>query len=168
MAYQDTYKKHNEVRVGSGAALDIPPNSCSNMYMHKKAAAETKSTVVNIKTINEGINRHWESMPEEARKFIFEKMDTLSIHKLAKFWSRPSVKQYTLGGIAGSVCGASWFIALQYLKLGNVREARALTLNGAFLHQCFVSIHLLLPAKLVYYSLLTSCVAHSSSSSYIM
>ena len=155
MAYQDTYKKYNEVRVGSGAgsglrtaianALDNQiPNSCSNMYMHKKAAAETKSTVVNIKTINEGINRHWESMPEEARKFIFEKMDTLSIHKLAKFWSRPSVKQYTLGGIAGSVCGASWFIALQYLKLGNVREARALTLNGAFLHQCFVSIHILL------------------------
>ena len=156
MAYEDTYKKYNEVRVGSGAianALDNHiPNSCSNMYMHKKAAAETKSAVVNIKTINEGINRHWESMPEEARKFIFEKMDTLSIHKLAKFWSRPSVKQYTVGGMAYTVCSASWFMASQYLKLGHVREARALTLNGAFLQQCFVSIHLLLAVLMLFFT----------------
>ena len=145
------------------------PNTCSNMYMHKKAAAETKSTVVNIKTINEGINRHWESMPEEARKFIFEKMDTLSIHQLAKFWSRPSVRQYTLGGIAGSVCGASWFIALQYLKLGHVREARALALNGAFLHQCSVSIHIILFYLLSHtgtFILLTSCVSTLLMSTY--
>lgn len=117
-------------RVGIGGSI-------TNMYMHKKAEAEIKQPVVNIKNINDGINRHWESMPEEARKFIFENIDTLSIHSLTKFWSRPSVKQYTQGGIAGSVCGASWFIALQYLTLGHVREAKALTLNGAFLHQCY-------------------------------
>lgn len=130
----------NIARVGSTNAENdngLIPLSCSNMYMHKKAAAESKKTVVSIKNINDSISRHWESMPEEARKFILEKMDTLSIHKLAKFWSRPSVRQYTVGGIAGSVCGASWFIASQYLKLGHVREAKALTLNGAFLHQCF-------------------------------
>jgi len=45
--------------------------------------------------------------------------------------------EYSRGGIAGSVCGASWFIALNYLKLGRVAEARTLTLNGSFLHQCF-------------------------------
>ena len=115
-----------------------------SMYMHRKAAVVAKQTqtVINTKDINHSINKHWESMPEEARKFILEKEDT-SIHGFAKFWSRPSVKQYTMGNIASSGCGASWFIALQYLKLGLVREAKALTLNGAFLDQCFVSSLLL-------------------------
>eukprot|EP00581_Thalassiosira_minuscula_P009788 CAMPEP_0183709412 /NCGR_PEP_ID=MMETSP0737-20130205/5462_1 /TAXON_ID=385413 /ORGANISM="Thalassiosira miniscula, Strain CCMP1093" /LENGTH=533 /DNA_ID=CAMNT_0025937507 /DNA_START=209 /DNA_END=1810 /DNA_ORIENTATION=- len=93
--------------------------------------------VQTIHNMQEGIDRHWESMPPQAKVFLLETLDYLSLHKLAKFWSCPSVVEYTHGGIAGSVCGASWFIALNYLKLGQVREARALTLNGAFLHQCF-------------------------------
>jgi len=98
------------------------------------------SNVQAVQNVQDAIDRHWESMPPQAKKFILETLDFLSIHRLTKFWSSPGVVEYTRGGIAGSVCGASWFIALNYLKLGRMSEARALTLNGSFLHQCYVSI----------------------------
>ena len=104
------------------------------------------------------INRHWANMPKQAKTFLLETLDPPSLHKLAKFWSSPSVIEYTRNDIAcdrntqvGShmvlefgrlgmswSCFSSWFIALNYLKLGKVQEARILTLNGSFLHQCFV------------------------------
>jgi len=111
-----------------------PRANNSNTNIQKKKAPNNVQSVQNIQ---EAIDRHWESMPEQAKKFLLETRDFLSLHKLARFWSSPSVIEYTRGGIAGSVCGASWFIALNYLKLGKVQEARALTLNGSFLHQCF-------------------------------
>ena len=78
-------------------------------------------------------------MPAQAKTFLLESKQYITFHRLAKFWSCESIVEYARGGIAGSVCGASWFIALNYLKLGMVVEARALTLNGSFLHQCYVS-----------------------------
>lgn len=75
-------------------------------------------------------------MPLSAKDFLLEKLDSLSLHKLARFWSQPSVIDYAQGSIAGSVCGASWFLALSYLKMDMIPEARALTLNGGFFHQC--------------------------------
>ena len=105
-------------------------------------------------------NVNWAmSIPLEAKELLLSisTLDyDLDIQALANFWSRPSVKQYAVGGIACSVCSASWFMASQYLKLGHVREAKALTLNGAFLHQCSVSIHILLAVLILF--LLTSCV----------
>ena len=95
------------------------------------------------------------SIPLEAKELLLSisTLDyDLDIRALAKFWSRPSVKQYTVGGIACSVCSASWFMASQYLKLGHVREARALALNGAFLHQCSVSIHILLAVLILFFT----------------
>eukprot|EP00584_Thalassiosira_punctigera_P007328 CAMPEP_0172539702 /NCGR_PEP_ID=MMETSP1067-20121228/10851_1 /TAXON_ID=265564 ORGANISM="Thalassiosira punctigera, Strain Tpunct2005C2" /NCGR_SAMPLE_ID=MMETSP1067 /ASSEMBLY_ACC=CAM_ASM_000444 /LENGTH=510 /DNA_ID=CAMNT_0013325427 /DNA_START=288 /DNA_END=1817 /DNA_ORIENTATION=+ len=98
---------------------------------------QAQCDVQSVHNINEAIERHWESMPDQAKTFLLGTLDFLSLHKLARFWSNSAVVEYTRGGIAGSVCGASWFIALNYLKLGKISEARALTLNGSFLHQCF-------------------------------
>lgn len=122
---------------GSNANRHMRVNNVPGVNLQKKKVAPDPALCA--RNINEAIERHWESMPSQAKKFLLETLDFLSLHKLAKFWSGPMVIEYTRGGIAGSVCGASWFIALNYLKLGKVAEARALTLNGSFLHQCFVS-----------------------------
>lgn len=117
---------HNANRVRTN-------NPNANMMNKKKAPNNVQS----VHNIQDAIERHWQSMPGQAKTYLLETLDFISLHKLAKFWSSPSVVEYTRGGIAGSVCGASWFIALNYMKLGKVAEARALTLNGAFLHQCY-------------------------------
>ena len=119
-------------------------------------------------------NINWAmSIPLEAKELLLSisTLDyDLDIRALAKFWSRPSVKQYTVGGISCSVCSASWFMASQYMKLGHVREARALALNCAFLHQCSVSIHIILFYLLSHtrtFILLTSCVSTLLMSTYL-
>ena len=129
---------HHCLRPNNGKG----PINCFDMYMDKKTTAKINPT--KMKNMN-AISEHW--VPVEAKEFLLSisTLDyDLDIYALAKFWSRPSMRQYTVGGIAGGVCSASWFMALQYLKLGHVREARALALNGAFLHQCSVSIHIIL------------------------
>ena len=129
---------HHCLRPNNGKG----PINCFDMYMDKKTTAKINPT--KMKNMN-AISEHW--VPVEAKEFLLSisTLDyDLDIYALAKFWSRPSMRQYTVGGIAGGVCSASWFMALQYLKLGHVREARALALNGAFLHQCSVSIHMIL------------------------
>jgi hypothetical protein len=63
-----------------------------------------------VQSIQQAIDRNWESMPQQAKTFLLE-IETLelSFHKLAKFWSSPSVIEYTRGGIAGkSVCGGKF------------------------------------------------------------
>ena len=106
-----------------------------------------------VQNIQEAIDSHWEYMPKQAKSFLLQALD-IGFFELARFWSSPSVIEYTRGSIngragsvcdpswcwAGSVCDASWFIAENYLKLGKVHEARILTLNGSFFLQCLVSI----------------------------
>ena len=143
---------HHCLRPNNGKG----PSNCFDMYMDKKATAKINPTKMN--NMN-AISEQW--VPEEAKEFLLSisTLDyDLDIYALAKFWSRPSLKQYTVGGIAGGVCSASWFMASRYLKLGHVREARALALNGAFLHQCSVSVHdiLLTRAHTIFYSHIVS------------
>ena len=90
--------------------------------------------------IEEEIKENWESMPNQAKKFLLGSLGSINLHRLAEFWSSPMVIEYTRGGIAETVGGYSLFIALNYLKLGKVRESQALVLNGSFLLQCAVSI----------------------------
>ena len=117
-------------------------------------------------------NINWTmSIPLEAKELLLS-ISTLDydmdIQALAKFWSRPSVKQYAVGGMAYTVCSASWFMASQYLKLGHVREARALTLNGAFLHQCSVSIHILLAVLILFFTRIMCLYTTSHHPPYII
>jgi len=126
---------------GKGDAAASYPTRLFNNAALKNVSLNLagKSHVQSLASIQQAIDRNWESMPPQAKAFLLEieALDS-SFHKLAKFWSSPSVIEYTRGGIAGkSVCGASWFIALNYLKLGKVQAARVLTLNGSFIHQCF-------------------------------
>ena len=67
----------------------------------------------------------------------------LSLRKFVDYWTHPSRIENTNPNIAASVCGCSWFLALNYMTIGKVVEARALVLNGCFLQQCYVSLHFL-------------------------
>ena len=87
-------------------------------------------------------------MPKQAVRFLKETpLDSLNAHSFVKFWSHPTVVEYTRGRcisagdtFIGRFREASFSIALNYLKLGKVQEARALILNGTFLIECAVSI----------------------------
>mmetsp|Transcript_35399 Transcript_35399/g.74725 ORF Transcript_35399/g.74725 Transcript_35399/m.74725 type:complete len:533 (+) Transcript_35399:86-1684(+) len=88
------------------------------------------------------IDRHWDVLPPKAREFILGGKDVngwLSVRGLSQFWSSPQNIEYTQGNLAGTICTASWYLALTYLKLGMFKEARALTINGSFIHQCYNS-----------------------------
>ena len=53
------------------------------------------------------------------------------------FWTAPSRRENTSPNIAASICGCSWYLALNYMSIGQIAEARALILNGCFLQQCY-------------------------------
>ena len=87
-------------RVFNSAAL-------KNVSLHR---ADKKSPVQSVASIQQAIDRNWESMPPQAKAFLLgiEALDA-SFRKLATFWSSPSVIEYTRGGIAGkSVCGGAF------------------------------------------------------------
>jgi len=77
-------------------------------------------------------------MPKQAVAFLLETpLNSLTLYGYAKFWLSPMVVDYTRSvRLAGTVRDASFSIALNYLKLGKVQEARALTLNGSFILGC--------------------------------
>jgi hypothetical protein len=89
------------------------------------------------------IDRCWEPFPKHARQLLVDSARPVDLHALAEFWSLPLRQDFTRGHVvartAASLSGTSWRLALTYLELGQVTEARALALNGAFLHQCSVS-----------------------------
>jgi len=77
-------------------------------------------------------------MPKQAVAFLLETpLNSLTLYGYAKFWLSPMVVDYTRSvRLAGTVRDASFSIALNYLMLGKVQEARALTLNGSFILGC--------------------------------
>ena len=93
-------------------------------------------------------------MPTAAKSFLLKKRETdgrlhghIDLPELVKFWTNPVHIKYTnLLDVAVTQCGASWYIATQYLNIGMVAEARTMMLNGAFFHQCYVStlVHVIL------------------------
>ena len=120
---------NNHTSAASGAAAT-----------KKNDTATTLPVVRTTSSILAELEGHWESMPSQLCPFLLHKKHTLTLHDLAKFWSGDSMVAFTRGGIAGSVCGSSWFMASMYLRIGMANEARVLTLNGSFLHECYVSV----------------------------
>jgi DNA-nicking Smr family endonuclease len=90
---------------------------------------------------DDALQFHWKTFPASAKQFILSTLDNLSLQKLVDFWSTHT--EYTSGSVAGGIYGASWYLALVYLNRGEVSKARALTLNGCFLQECYVSSCLL-------------------------
>ena len=123
--------------MARGNARRVRVNNQNDVRVQKKKAI---SNVESTQSLLKEIDDQWEVMPPQVRTFLLEKLDELGLHELAKFWSKPAMIEYTRGDFAASIGGASWFMAMRYLKMGMHPEARTLTLNGCFLHQCFVSM----------------------------
>ena len=68
------------------------------------------------------------------------KSKELCLRKFVNYWTAPSRRENTSPNIAASICGCSWYLALNYMTIGKIVEARALILNGCFLQQCYVSV----------------------------
>ena len=88
----------------------------------------------------------WSHIPRSAKPFLLKKRESheslpgnIDLPELVKFWTQDVMLQWCSGEPSAMLCWASWYTASRYLKLGMVAEARTLTLNGAFFHQCYVS-----------------------------
>lgn len=85
------------------------------------------------------IEHQWKKVPRRVKEFIFDhehQNGFISVQNLVGFWSSPQnvdIIQHA------QTCGVSWHLALLYLRLDKFDEARALTINGAFIHQCAIS-----------------------------
>lgn len=117
--------------------------------MHKnpncacKVCTETRKKRSNInwskQDTQDAIEFHWNTFSLQSKEFILKNQRDMTLRKLTSFWSAPQQKDSTGFGVASSLCGTSWFIALNYLAVDKVAEAKALILNGAFLHQCCIT-----------------------------
>jgi len=80
-------------------------------------------------------------MPAHVKDYILDQGHLsndgfISVNSLVNFWSAPQNMAMTQ---RVDICGAAWYLALLYLRLGFLNEARALTINGAFIHQCITT-----------------------------
>ena len=118
-------------------------NNPTTTIQHRKLV-DIKRMII----LDKEIEQQWAVMPKQAIRFLKETpLDSLNAHSFVKFWSQPTLVEYTRGRrlsdgdtFIGRFREASFSIALNYLKLGKVQEARALILNGTFLIECAVSI----------------------------
>ncbi len=91
----------------------------------------------------------WKSMPKETQAFLLETPpNSLNLHSFHRFWTSGKVVKFInqqfinpVSKIApGDVMRDNCYsLALEYLNLKEVSAARALMLNGAFLHDSTVS-----------------------------
>ena len=121
--------------------INLPTN---NQAHTKKATDDKKSTQTLLDEIDSP-HYGWGGMPHSSRikQFLLKDRvyaNRLNLRELIIFWSSPVMSQCAmrLANVLNTI-NCSWFLATRYLELGMVREARAMTLNGNFLHQCSVS-----------------------------
>jgi hypothetical protein len=93
----------------------------------------------NAQAAEETIAHHWQAFPQKAKTFILQTLDEMSLERLIQFWGCSSMKEFTRGTVCWSMYRTSWYLALVYVSIGKYEEARALTLHGAFLQECYVS-----------------------------
>ena len=84
----------------------------------------------------EAIEYHWRSFSPLAKKFLLSNPRDLTLEKLIQFWSSPDEIQFAQMAVS---IGTSHLLAYEYFNISAFENARALTLNGAFLQQCAVS-----------------------------
>jgi len=116
-----------------------PSPLCPGVHGQHKQSRQHNCHNSNIELTQDAIDRHWDALPPTAKSFIIEGDGHFSLSTLLKYWGSDQNVQCCTGGIAGSICGATWYLALVYLKQGMFNQARSLTINGAFIHQCYNS-----------------------------
>lgn len=102
-----------------------------------KAAIVTPPKTINKQETMDAINFHWKNLSLDLKNFLLTSPSELSLRKFVEYWTAPSRIGNTSPNIAASICGCSWYLALNYMQLGDIPAARALILNGCFLQQCY-------------------------------
>mmetsp|Transcript_2067 Transcript_2067/g.3286 ORF Transcript_2067/g.3286 Transcript_2067/m.3286 type:complete len:539 (+) Transcript_2067:131-1747(+) len=85
----------------------------------------------------EAIDYHFDHLNTNLKSFLLSDPNTLNLKRFVDFWSSPENIDSTSPNVAASICGCSWYLGMNYLSIGMLAEARALTLNGCFLQQCY-------------------------------
>ena len=92
-----------------------------------------------VQQLQRMLEQQWDRLPKQARQLLVEAAKPVDLRALVAFWTLPMWREFARGTIALNLSDSSSLMALIYLKLGQVTEARALALNGAFIRQCAVS-----------------------------
>lgn len=131
----------------TGSIADLTPAA--------KIAPKSKSNDgCSVERLQKVVDRHWELMPKPTHTLLLGRTP-VNLQTLTNFWSHPQWRDFTRGNVAASMSGTSWLLSLTYLKMGQIKEARSLLLNGSFIRQCGVSVDRHCSAKY--------CARHSSS-----
>jgi len=85
----------------------------------------------------EAIDYHFDHLNTNLKSFLLSDPNTLNLKRFVDFWRSPENIDSTSPNVAASICGCSWYLGMNYLSIGMLAEARALTLNGCFLQQCY-------------------------------
>jgi DNA-nicking Smr family endonuclease len=85
----------------------------------------------------EAIDYHFDHLNSNLKSFLLSDPNSLNLKRFVDFWSSPENSDSTSPSVAASICGCSWYLGMNYLSIGMLAEARALTLNGCFLQQCY-------------------------------
>lgn len=148
------------------ASLDsAPPSSivaaahahptCMNMNNNPNdsfAVAGPSAFGTNTQEVKDAIDFHWKNLEPGLKNFLLKNPSELNLQRFVRYWTEPSRITNTSPNIAASICGCSWYLALNYMSIGRAVEARALILNGCFLQQCYVSFF-----WYIYWMLCPSC-----------
>mmetsp|Transcript_11953 Transcript_11953/g.22147 ORF Transcript_11953/g.22147 Transcript_11953/m.22147 type:complete len:536 (-) Transcript_11953:192-1799(-) len=111
----------------------------------------------NQQDIIHAINHHWSTLPDGAKNFLAD-TNQITFKKLIDFWTAQPLTM-SQGSIVSNMCGSSWYLSLNYLRLGNFRVARNLMLNGGFLQEAYYQpLHVMVGV-----SNLGMCNGHSPS-----
>lgn len=85
----------------------------------------------------ETIDEKWIAFPPQVKSFILDSPNgSFTSSSLLDFWSNPEMIECTRGGLASGIYVSAFDLALVHLQAGMYKEARALTINGSFIHQC--------------------------------
>jgi hypothetical protein len=119
--------------------------SCDTIIRAANRVTSNGRTVCNlfagqsVQQLQRMLEQLWDRLPKQARQLLVEAAQPVDLRALVAFWTLPMWREFARGTIALNLSDSSSLMALIYLKLGQVTEARALALNGAFIRQCAVS-----------------------------
>jgi DNA-nicking Smr family endonuclease len=90
-----------------------------------------------MKDVQNAIAYHWSTLSPDAEGFLLSEPNRIDLTKLLQFWSGEEEHKRccTSDCIGDAMVGSSFYLALNYLRIGKLTEARAMVLNGYFLKQ---------------------------------
>lgn len=91
----------------------------------------------NEQDVMDSIAYHWKILSSDVKTFLLQNSRQLNLKKIVNFWREPQrIDIARAQSCASSISGSSWFLALNYMFVNKLDEARALILHGSFMQEC--------------------------------